>query len=395
MRRVLAVAVVLYTISFLLVAIPETQGNPQHGREIFRYDTMGDEQLWTTFLRMNEVVGMLRPVDALEAGLKVDSQALPPAVIRALKAGAVDLESPAVTLALLRLNAVVGVIARVNAAGTVETVGITCALCHSQVDNSLAQGVGRRLDGWPNRDLNVGGIIAMSPALNDMQRGVFNSWGRGKFDPRLHAFDGKGFRPLNDTTFPVVIPPAYGLRDVGFETFTADGPISYWNNYVGVTQMGGHGDFSDPRIPLLINQDPPDLVTPKLPALFAYQRQLKAPAPPRGSYNIFAARRGERVFNTVAGCAECHIAPTYTDVMRGSPLLHDPIEVGAEPEYASRSVTKKYRTSPLAGIWQHPPYFHDGSAPDLSAVVARYESARGISLTPRQRVDLIEFLKSL
>jgi mono/diheme cytochrome c family protein len=395
MRRVLAVAVALYTISFILVAIPETQGNPQHGREIFRYDTMGDEQLWTTFLRMNEVVGTLRPVDALEAGLKVDSQALPPAVIRALKAGEVDLESPAVTLALLRLNAVVGVIARVNAAGTVETVGITCALCHSQVDNSLAQGVGRRLDGWPNRDLNVGGIIAMSPALNETQRKVFNSWGRGKFDPRLQAFDGKGFKPLNETTFPVVIPPAYGLRDVGFETFTGDGPISYWNNYVGVTQMGGHGDFSDPRIPLVINQDPPDLVTPKLPALFAYQRQLKAPAPPHGSYNLFAARRGERVFNTVAGCAECHIAPTYTDVMRGSPLLHDPIEVGAEPEYASRSVTKQYRTSPLAGLWQHPPYFHDGSAPDLSAVVARYESARGISLTPRQRADLIEFLKSL
>jgi mono/diheme cytochrome c family protein len=394
MRRVLALAAFFYVVAFLLVAIPETQGNPQHGRDIFRYDTFGDEQLWTTFLRMNEVVGAVRPIDALDAGLKVDADALPPSLIRALKAGNVNLEDPAVTVRLLELNAVVGLRAKVTN-GQVETVGITCALCHSTVDNSLTAGVGRRLDGWPNRDLNVGGIIAMSPALNDTQRGVFNSWGRGKYDPRLQAFDGDEFRPLNETTFPVVIPPAYGLRDVGFETFTGDGPVSYWNNYVGVTQMGGHGDFNDPRMPLSIDQSDPDLVTPKLAALFAYQRQLKAPAPPKDSYNFFAARRGERVFNTVAGCAECHIAPTYTDVMRGSPLLHDPDEVGAETEYASRSVTKQYRTSPLRGIWQHPPYFHDGSAPDLSAVIARYESARGISLTPLQRADLIEFLKSL
>ena len=394
MRRIFAVAAVVYSVSFAFAARPGTQGNPQHGREIFRYDTFGDEQLWTGFLRMHEVVGSVRPVDALEAGLKVDSDALPPSVIRALKAGTVNLEDPAVTVSLLELNAVVGLVARVSG-GRVETVGITCALCHSTVDDSLTAGVGRRLDGWPNRDLNVGGIIAMSPALNDTQRGVFNSWGRGKFDPRLQAFDGDSFIMLNEDTFPVMIPPAWELRDVGFETYTGDGPISYWNNYVGVTQMGGHGNFRDDRIPLVITQSPPDLVTPKLPALFAYQRQFKAPAPPAGSYDKFAARRGEIVFNTVGGCAECHIAPAYTDVLRGSPLLHEPGEVGAGTEYASRSVTKKYRTTPLRGIWQHPPYFHDGSAPDFSAVVARYETARGVSLTPRQRADLIEFLKSL
>jgi mono/diheme cytochrome c family protein len=395
MRRILISAAVIYAISFLVVARPETaaQGNPHHGRDIFRYDTFGDEQLWTTFLRMNEVVGTLSPMAALDAGLKVDSQALPPSLLRSLRAGLVNLDDPAVTVTLLELNAVVGLMARVNG-GTVETVGITCALCHSVVDDSVAVGVGRRLDGWPNRDLNVGGIVALSPALNDAERGIFNSWGRGKFDPRLQAFDGEQFIPLNSTTFPVLIPPAYGLRDVGFETYTGDGPISYWNNYVGVTQMGGHGSFSDPRIPLTVPQEP-DQVTPKLPALLAYQLQLKAPAPPRDSYDKFAARRGERVFNGAAGCAECHIAPTYTDVWRGSPLLHDPAEVGAEPEYASRSVTKQYRTSPLRGIWQHPPYFHDGSAQDLSAVVARYEAVRGISLSPQERADLIEFLKSL
>ena len=395
-KRALNVVATAYVVTFLFVALPETsgQGNPQGGREIFRYDTFGDEQLWTKVLRMHEVVGSVRPVDALDLGLKVDSQALPPAVIRAIKGGHINLEDPAVTVALLRLNAVVGIMARVSAAGNVESVGITCALCHSTVDDSLTAGVGRRLDGWANRDLNVGAIVALSPALTDAQRTLFLSWGRGMYDPRLQAFDGKKFIPLHDTTLPVVIPPAYGLRDVNWETFTGDGSVSYWNSYVGVSQMGGHGSFHDERIPLHITQEP-DLVTPKLPALYAYQRQLKAPAPPRGSFDAFAARRGAVVFNTVARCAECHIPPTYTDVNRGSPFLHDPAEVGQNPAYAMRAVNHAYRTTPLAGIWQHPPYFHDGSAPDLSAVVAHYESVLGIALTLRQRIDLIEFLKSL
>ena len=396
MKRLLAVCAFTYVLVFLTVALPETaaQGNPMKGRDIYRFDTFGDEQLWTTVLRMHEVVGTLSPAAALDAGLKVDSDALPPALVRALKKGDVDLGNPAVTLRLFELNAVVGVIAKVNA-GTVTSVGITCALCHSTVDNSLAAGVGRRLDGWPNRDLDVGFIISLSPALNETAKAPYKTWGRGKYDPRFKAFDGDSFIILNELTHPVMIPPAFGLRDVGFETYTGEGPISYWNAYVGIGQMGGHGDFFDPRIPLDIDQSEPDLVTPKLPALFAYQRLLKAPAPPHGSFDRAAARRGERVFNGAGRCAECHPAPTYTDVMRGSPLLHEPDEVDAEPEYARRSTTKKYRATPLAGAWQHPPYFHDGSAPDFSAVIGRYESALGIALSPRQRLDLIEFLKSL
>ena len=395
MRKVLTLVAVVYAVSFVLIALPETAsqgGNPMKGRDIYRYDTFGDEQLWTTVLRMNEVVGTLQPVDALGAGLKVDADALPPSILHALKAGDVNLEDPAVTVKLLELNAVVGVMAKVSD-GTVQTVGITCALCHSTVDSPT--GVGRRLDGWPNRDLNVGFIISLSPALKGTDVSPYLSWGPGKYDPRLHAFDGKKFITLNETTFPVMIPPSYGLRNVGYETYTGEGPISYWNAYVGIGQMGGHGDFHDPRIPLDIDQSDPDLVTPKLPALFAYQLQLQAPAPPNGSFDRAAARRGEKVFNGAGRCAECHPAPTYTDVMRGTPLLHDPDEVDAETEYVRRTTTKQLRSTPLAGAWQHPPYFHDGSAPDFSAVIARYERAKGIVLSPRQRLDLIEFLKSL
>jgi CxxC motif-containing protein (DUF1111 family) len=195
-----------------------------------------------------------------------------------------------------------------------------------------------------------------------------------------------------------VIPPAYGLRGVGFETFTGDGPISYWNNYVGVTQMGGHGSFSDPRIGLSITQKP-DLVTPKLPALLDYQLSLQAPAPPRGSFNPGAARRGEQLFSGAAGCAACHTPPTFTDVGTGAdpnvPFLHAPSEIGAEPVYASRSATGMYRTTPLRGIWQHPPYFHDGSARDLLAVVNHYDAVFSLGLTAAQKADLVEFLKSL
>ena len=406
MRRVLLSALVLGVVYCLAFSHAIAQGQglgrlaalKQDGREIFRYDTFGDEQLWSTTLQLHTVVGTVPPSTALAVGLKVDSEALPSSVIRALKNGEVDLSDPAVTRTLLQLNAVVGVIGKIGADGTVTSVGITCALCHSQVDDSITEGVGRRLDGWPNRDLNVGAIVALSPVLNDAQRAVFNSWGPGKFDPRLQAFDGTQLLQLNPTTFPVMIPAAYGLDGVGFETYTGDGPISYWNNYVGVTQMGGHGSFSDPRIPLFITQTP-DLVTPKLPALLAYQLSLRAPKAPARSFNVRAAHRGEEVFNTVGRCSQCHIAPTYTDVMATGdpsiPFLHPPAEVGQEPVYAMRSVTKMYRTSPLRGIWQHPPYFHDGSAKDLGAVVDHYNMVFNLGLTAAQRADLIEFLKSL
>jgi len=368
------------------------------GREIFRFDTFGDDQLWTDVLRMHEVIPTVDPLTALAVGLKVDVDALPPEIIAALQAGQVDLTDPAVTIELLRLNAVVGVMGKVNGSGRLERVGITCALCHSTVDNSFTTGIGRRLDGWPNRTLNVGAILGLSPALDEATKAEFATWKPGEYDPRHHAFDGMNIVPLNSPTRPVLIPPAYGLSGVGFETYTGDGSISYWNGYVGVSQMGGHGSFSDPRIGLFIAQKP-DLVTPKLPALLAYQLSLPAPAPPAGSFNASAARRGERLFHGKAQCATCHIPPTYTDVLSGpdssTPFLHEAAEVGAEPVYATRTANGKYRTSPLRGIWQHPPYFHDGSAATLLAVVDHYDQHFKLNLSASQKADLVEFLKSL
>jgi hypothetical protein len=242
--------------------------------------------------------------------------------------------------------------------------------------------------------LNVGAIIALSPALTD--KSPYQDWGPGKYDARFHAFNGDGFIPLYSPSLPVVIPPAFGLQGVGFETFTGDGPISYWNNYVGVTQMGGQGSFSDSRIGLNITQTP-DLVTPKLPALRDYQLSLQTPNPPAGSFNRSAARRGAEIFNGAGTCATCHIPPLYTDVVTGPnpPFLHAPTAVGTETEYASRSATKLYRTTPLRALWQHPPYFHDGSAKTLLDVVNHYDTQFGLGLTEKQKSDLVEFLKTL
>jgi mono/diheme cytochrome c family protein len=372
--------------------------NPNSGQTIFRYDTFGDEQLWTDVLRMPEAIQHVDPLTALSVGLKVDVEALPPSLIAALQAGQVDLTDPAVTIELLRLDAVVGVMGKVVGQGRLKSIGITCALCHSTVDDSFTTGIGRRLDGWPNRDLNVGAIVGLSPALDAALKAEFGTWGPGMYDPRHHAFDGTKIIPLNSPSLPVQIPPAYGLQGVGFETYTGDGPISYWNSYVGVSQMGGEGNFSDPRIGLTIIQRP-DRVTRRLPALLEYQLSLPAPTPPSGSFDANAAKRGEAVFNGAAGCATCHKPPTYTDVLSGPdptiPLLHDRNEVGTEPHYAERSATKQYRTTPLRGIWQHPPYFHDGSAADLPAVVDHYDQQFGLSLTAQEKADLVEFLKSL
>ena len=354
------------------------------GKQIFRFDTFGDEQLWTDTLRMHEVIqSSVSPATALAVGLKVDSAALPANFLATH-----DLNSPATTVALIKLNAVVGVVGTVK--GTqLKSVGITCALCHSTVDNAVTTGVGNRLDGWPNRDLNPGAIIALSPALTSAQKAVYNSWGPGRFDPRFNV-DG-----ING---PVLIPPAYGLKGVGFETYTGDGPISYWNNYVAVVEMGGHGSFSDPRIGINITQEP-DLVTPKLPALLQYQLSLATPRAPAGTFDRMAAKRGEAIFNTKARCASCHIPPTFTDVLSGSdrniPFLHNPAEVGTDPLYAQRSATKQYRTTPLRALWQHAPYFHDGSAPDLTAVVNHYDVLFNLGLTPKQKQDLVEYLKSI
>ena len=346
---------------------------------------------------MHNVIGTVPPVAALGLGLKVDVDALPAEIIAAISAGQ-GLTDPAVTVALLQLNAVVGVRAKVNDLGQVTSFGITCALCHSTVDNSLTTGVGHRLDGWANTDLDVGKIAALSPAFDDATKAEFSRWGPGKDDPRHHAFDGTNIIPLNSPSLPVVIPPIYGLKRVGFETYTADGPISYWNSYVGVGQMGGQGTFADRRIGLFIRQRP-DLVTPKLPALLAYQLSLDTPPPPDGSFDRLAARRGKRLFKDEAGCASCHQGPTFTDVLDGPwwrlPRLHDPTEVGTDPGYAARSATGQYRTTPLRALWQHAPYFHDGSAADLLAVVNHYNQQFDLKLSEAQKADLVAYLKSL
>ena len=355
------------------------------GQRIFRYETFGDEQFWTDTARMHEVVQKsVSPKTALSVGLKVDADAIPPEVAQAIKNGQVDLGSPATTVTLLKLNAVVGL------KGTVETVdgkdtlvrlGITCALCHSTADNSFAQGIGHRKDGWPNRDLNVGAIIALSPAITAAQKAVYNSWGPGKYDPRFNI-DGK--------STPLVLPPAYGLAEVKNETYTAEGPISYWNAYVAVTQMHGHGNFSDPRLGLDIRQSP-DMVGPKLAALRSYQHSLTAPPAPAGSFDRAAADRGRALFNS--SCSSCHVGATGTDNNDGK--LHQPSETGMDAAYAARTANKAYRTTPLRGLWQHPPYFHDGRAATLKDVVAHYNRVRNLRLSPEQERDLVEYLKTL
>jgi mono/diheme cytochrome c family protein len=382
----------------LIQAGHSTQPSNHDGQAIFRYDTFGDEQLWTDTLRMHEVIATVDPATALAVGLKVDVDALPEEVVAALRAGRINLKDPAVTIELLRLNAVVGLRGHINEAGQLAAVGTTCALCHSSVDDSFAPGIGRRLDGWANGDLDVGTIVALSPAIDDVTKAEFRSWGPGKYDPRHHAFDGSNLISLNSPSLPIVIPPIYGLKGVGFETVTADGPISYWNSYVGVGQMGGQGHFSDPRIGLHIEQSP-DLVTPKLPALLAYQLSLRTPRAARGSFDRQAANRGKRLFGNEAGCGTCHQGPRFTDVLSGPtrdvPFLHDPAEVGTDAQYAARSATGKYRTTPLRALWQHAPYFHDGSAQDLMAVVNHYDRVLALNLTEQQKSDLVEYLKSL
>jgi len=346
------------------------------GQQVFRFDTFGDEQFWTDTLHLNTVVEKaVDPTTALSVGLKVDADVLPPGLLQK-----VDLKSLATTVALLKLNAVLGVKAEVDANNHITRLGITCALCHSTVDNSVMPGIGHRKDGWPNRDLNVGAIIALSPALPADKKTVYTSWGPGMYDPRFNL-DGK--------STPLVLPPAYGLAKISNETYTAEGPISYWNAYVAVTQMHGHGNFKDSRLGLDIRQTP-DLVTPKLGALRAYQHSIAAPAPPSGSYDLAAAERGHAVFDR--NCAACHVGTTGTDNNDGK--LHAPAETGMNGDYAARTANKAYRTTPLRGLWQHPPYFHDGSAKTLEAVVEHYAGVRKLDLTERQRRDLIEYLKS-
>jgi len=347
------------------------------GQRVFRFETFGDEQLWTDKLRLNEVVEKnVDPTTALKVGLKVDADALPAGILEK-----VDLKSPATTVALLKMNAVVGLQATVDADNHITRLGVTCALCHSTVDNSVMPGIGRRKDGWPNRDLNVGAIIALSPVLAADKKAVYQSWGPGKYDPRYNQ-DGKNT--------PLVLPPAYGLAQVENETYTAEGPISYWNAYVAVTQMGGQGNFSDPRLKIDVKHSP-DMVTSKLPALRAYQHSLPVPSPPAGIFDAAIAGRGRTVFDRT--CASCHVGGSGSDNNGGT--LHPPADTGVDGAYAARTAKKAYRTTPLRALWQHPPYFHDGSAATLADVVAHYNRVRKLGLTADQQRDLVEYLKSL
>ena len=349
----------------------------RQGREIFRYDTFGDEQFWTDTARLHEIVERdIQPLEALGLGIKVDMDRLNLAKFL--------IHNPFGTTGtreLLRENAVVGLRATFGDDGHIKRIGITCALCHSTVDNALLPGIGHRLDGWPNRDLKVGRILAKLPIYTEAQKTVLRSWPTGTYDPRFN-FDGK--------STPLVLPPAHGLAEVKNETYTAEGPISYWNNYVAVTQMHGHGNFSDPRLGVNIVQEP-DMVTPKLAALRAYQHSIPAPPTPGAFYDASAASRGKVVFD--ANCARCHVDGRLTDNNNG--VLHAPSETGMDSTYAARTTQKQYRTTPLRGLWQHGPYFHDGSAKSLDDVVDHYVRVRNLQLSGGQKRDLVQYLKSL
>jgi hypothetical protein len=401
----------------------------ERGRSIFRQDTFGNQSFWGGALRLHESIAGrahggvgpgLAPKSALALGLKVDVNALPPALRTALRQGKVDLEVPATTLALLKLNAVVGVRGFFDAGGeSLHSVGITCALCHSSVDSSFAPGIGARLDGWANRDLDVGSIIAFSPSVKPFVdllglvdpainaatvRKVLRSWGPGKFDAEL-LMDGKAFRP-DGKSAATLIPPAFGLAGVNLHTWTGWGSLTHWNGLVANLEMQGQGTFYDPRLndsarfPIAalagsgdVRHDP-DLVTPKLAPLHVYQLSLPAPRPPRGSFDAAAAARGDALFEGKAGCARCHVPPLYTEPGWN---MHTPEEMGIDSFQADRSPDGHYRTAPLKGLWTHGKggYFHDGRFATLGAVVAHYDRTFSLGLTRTERRDLVEYLKSL
>lgn len=347
------------------------------GRDIFRDDTFGNEKFWTDTARLHEIVQSdIQPLEALSLGLKVDMDRL-----NLFKFLIHNPFSTGGTKELLRQNAVVGIRAQFDDRGNISRIGITCALCHSTVDNALLPGIGHRLDGWPNTTLKVGKILAMLPNFSEAQKNVFRGWPAGFYDPRIN-FDGKNT--------PLILPPAHGLAQVRNETYTGDDTISYWNAYVAITQMHGQGTFIDDRLGIRIVQTP-DLVAPKLAALRAYQHSLDVPPTPGASYDRGAASRGLEVFT--ANCASCHVGGRGTDNNDGT--LHAPSETGMNSAYAARTINKRYRTTPLRALWQHAPYFHDGSARTLRDVVEHYDRVRNLGLTGKQKRDLVEYLKSL
>lgn len=394
-----------------------------NGRKIFRFDTFGDEAFWGDTIKLHQAIQGSRfggtgpgvsPKAALEAGLKVDVDAVPADVAAGIANGTVDLNDPANTLALLKANAVVGVTGIFGSDGRLRSMGIQCALCHSTVDDSFAPGIGHRLDGWANRDLNVGAIINLSPDLSAVARllgtseeGVRNAitaWGPGKFDAVL-LLDGKAFRP-DGKTAATLIPPAFGLAGVNLGTWTGWGSVTYWNAFVANLEMHGKGRFFDPRLndaarfPVAARngfgdvRNDPDLISPKLPDLHLYQLAIPAPTPPAGSFDQGAAERGKEVFNGKAKCASCHVPPTFTEPGWN---MHAAQDIGIDDFQASRSPDNKYRTAPLRGLWTHTKggFYHDGRFATLRDVVNHYNAHFGLALSDQQKTDLVEYLKSL
>ena len=397
----------------------------EEGRRIFRYDTFGDEAFWSETLELHRAIAGealggvgpgVSPTQALDLGLKVDMDALPADLVAQIQAGQVNMNDPATTLALIRLDAVVGVVGTFDQNDRLQAVGLTCAVCHSTVGDEFAPGIGHCLDGFGNRDLNVGAIIASAPNLEPIAtlletdvatvRQVLTSWGPGKFDAELDK-DGKAFRP-DGKPAATIIPNAFGLAGVNLHTWTgAWGTVTYWNAYVANTELKGQGNFFDPRLndpakyPVsarsgawnLRNEE--DLVTSKLGALHLYQLAIPPPAPPEGSFDQAAAERGEDLFASKARCATCHVPPLFTEPGWN---LHTPEEIGIDDFQSSRSPDNRYRTAPLRGIWtriEGPGFYHDGRFPDLRAVIDHYDGHLGLNLSETEKADLVEYLKSL
>jgi hypothetical protein len=390
----------------------------EEGKKTFRMDTFGDEVFWGDTLRLHEAIAGaanggvgdgLTPAEALAVGLKVDVDALPGSLQSDLRHGRVNLDDPAVTLALLKLNAVVGVTGFFEG-DSLQSVGIQCALCHSVVDDSLATGIGHRLDGWANRDLDVGEVINLAPDLSvlntllgttDQQtRDVLTSWGPGKFDAEL-ILDGQNS--------PTLIPPAFGLAGVNLHTWTGWGSVTHWNAFVANLEMHGIGRFWDPRLnssqfpiaaangffnlnPDLSPED--DRITPKLADLHFYQLAIPAPAPPEGSFDAVAAAVGEDLFVGKAKCNTCHVEPLFTEPGWN---LHTPAEIGIDDVQAERAPDRRYRTSPLGGLWTHTKggFYHDGRFETLLDVVEHYNDTFNLVLSPEEMNALVEYLKSL
>ncbi len=396
----------------------------EEGRQTFRYETFGDETYWTNALQLNKAIAGeknggvgpgLSPKAALEAGLKVDMDVIPAAVAAGIKSGKVDLNDPAVTLTLLQLNAVVGVKGTFDEKKNLTAVGLTCATCHSTVDDAFAPGIGHRLDGWANRDLNVGAIVSMAPNLSPLTdalgvdvatvKKVLASWGAGKFDALLNL-DGKAFRP-DGKSAATLIPEAFGHAGHNLHTWTGGwGDVTYWNAYVANLELAGNGTFFDERLndakkyPVAAKsgsgnkRNNPDLVTAKLAALQFYQLAIPAPKAPEGSFDKAAAERGMSVFNGKAKCATCHVPPLFTEPGWNT---HKPSDIGIDDFQANRSPDKTYVTQGLQGLWTHTKggFYHDGRFATLLDVVNHYDNFKKLALNEGEKTDLVEYLKSL